>query len=146
MHIGRSFGGGGHIEASCPCSLEPCGLVDTEKVADDCDHHPPAACKTMRTGHPADECPGVGRDVVVAIGKTEAARQAVIDAAAMGEPEGWVNASLFDAIDEYRAAVQHEAAERIRMAYDEAFDAAQEVLSGSEAMAIADQLDLEVAS
>lgn len=114
MHIGRSFAGPGHIEATCPCPLEPCGLVDTEKAVDECDQHPPAACKTMRTGHPSEDCPGIGRAVVVAMGKTEAARQAVIDTAAMGEPEGWVNASLFDAIDAYRAAVEHEAAERIR--------------------------------
>ncbi|HLL34197.1 MAG TPA: hypothetical protein VK545_09960 [Streptomyces sp.] len=113
MHIGRSFGGGGHIEATCPCPLEPCGLIDTEKVVDECGQHPPARCKTMRTGHPAEDCPGVGRDVVIAIGKTEAARQAVIEAASM-EPEGFVNASILGALDDYRAAVEHEAAERIR--------------------------------
>ncbi|MEU3729979.1 hypothetical protein AB0E81_11300 [Streptomyces sp. NPDC033538] len=79
MHVGRSWGGGGHIEAACPC-------------------------------------PGVGRDVVVAIGKTEAARNAVIEAAAMGAPEGMVNFPLFGAIDDYRAAVEHEAAERVRAA------------------------------
>ncbi|MGV9546834.1 hypothetical protein [Streptomyces ardesiacus] len=114
MHIGRSFDGGGHIEAACPCPLEPCGLVDRGKVSDKCDQHPPAACKTMRTGHPAESCPGVGRDVVTAMGKTEAARYAILDAAAMDAPGGWVNASILDAIDDYRAAVEHEAAERIR--------------------------------
>ncbi|KUN16536.1 hypothetical protein AQJ23_44900 [Streptomyces antibioticus] len=113
MHIGRSFGGGGHIEASCPCELEPCGLVDQDKVDETCNQHPPAACKTMRSGHSAEDCPGIGRDVVVAIGKTEAARQAVFEAAAM-EPQGFVNASLLGALDDYRAAVEHEAAERIR--------------------------------
>jgi hypothetical protein len=114
MHIGRSFNGPGHIEATCPCDLAPCGLVDTDNVSDECDQHPPTACKTMRSGHSAEDCPEIGRDVVVAMGKTEAAHQAVIDAAAMGEPEGTVNFSLFGALDEYRAAVEHEAAERIR--------------------------------
>ncbi|MEU3285600.1 hypothetical protein [Streptomyces longwoodensis] len=113
-HIGRSFGGPGHIEATCPCDLAPCGLVDTDSVSNECDQHPPTACKTIRTGHPAEDCPGTGRDVVVAMGTTEAAQQAVIDAAAMGEPAGTVNFSLFGALDDYRAAVEHEAAERIR--------------------------------
>ncbi len=113
MHIGRSFGGGGHIEAACPCPLEPCGLVDRDKVSDECDQHPPTACKTMRSRHPADACPGVGRDVVVAIGKTERARGELIAQAAT-EEEGYVSVSLLDAIDDYRAAVEHEAAERIR--------------------------------
>jgi hypothetical protein len=115
MHIGRSFGGGGHLEATCPCPLTPCGLVDTATVVDECEQHPPARCKTIRTRHRPEDCPGTGRDVVIAIGKTEAARQAVIDAAAMGEPAGTVNLSIFFALDDYRAAVEHEAAERIRM-------------------------------
>lgn len=114
MHIGRSFGGGGHIEAACPCPLEPCGLVDQDKVADECDQHPPMACKTMRTGHRPEDCPGVGRDVVVAIGKTEAARNVVFEAAAIETQPGYFNASLLGALDDYRAAVEHEAAERIR--------------------------------
>lgn len=113
-HIGRSFGGPGDCEALCPCPKAPCGLVDTDNVSDECDQHPPLRCKTIRTGHRPDDCPGIGRDVVVAMKRTAEARQTVIDAAAMGEPEGWVNASLYDAIDDYRAAVEHEAAERIR--------------------------------
>ncbi|MYR43089.1 hypothetical protein [Streptomyces sp. SID5910] len=114
MHIGRSWGGGGHLEAACPCPLEPCGLVDRDKVVDECDQHSPMACKTMRTGHRPEDCPGVGRDVVVAIGRTETARSTVIDAASM-EEAGYVNLFLLDALDDYRAAVEHEAAERIRM-------------------------------
>lgn len=112
-HIGRSFDGGGHLEANCPCPLEPCGLVNTDTVVDECTQHPPMACKTMRTGHAAEDCPGVGRDVVVAIGKTHNAYNAVVEASSM-EPEGFVNGSIFDALDTYRAAVEHEAAERIR--------------------------------
>lgn len=113
MHIGRHFGGPGVIEATCPCPLAPCGLVDFDNLSEDCDQHPPLRRKTMRTGHDVESCPGAGRDVVVAIGRTEAARQSVIDAACM-EPVGCVNASIFDALDAYRAAVEHEAAERIR--------------------------------
>jgi hypothetical protein len=113
-HIGRSFGGPGHIEATCPCPLAACGLVDMDNLSDECEQHPPERCKTMRTGHRPEDCPGTGKAVVVAMGKTEAAHQAVVDAAAMGEPEGWVNFSLFGALDSYRAAVEHEAAERIR--------------------------------
>jgi hypothetical protein len=113
-HIGRSFGGPGHLEATCPCALAPCGLVDTENVSDECDQHPPMRCKTMRTGHPAENCPGVGRAVVIAMRATEIARQVLIDAAASGEPAGWVGGGFFDAVDAFRAAVEHEAAERIR--------------------------------
>lgn len=113
MHVGRSFDGGGHIEATCPCPLTWCGLVDTENVAPSCDQHPPMRCKTVRTGHPAEDCPGYGAALVMAIGRTEAARQRIIDVACV-EPVGFVNASILDAIDEYRAAVEHEAAERIR--------------------------------
>ncbi|MFF9525383.1 hypothetical protein ACF1DV_25890 [Streptomyces achromogenes] len=85
-----------------------------DNVSDECDQHPVSAYKTMRTGHRAEDCPETGRGIVVAMGRTEAARQAVIDAAAMGEPEGMVNFSIFEALDDYRAAVEHEAAERIR--------------------------------
>ncbi|MFF6928341.1 hypothetical protein [Streptomyces californicus] len=113
-HIGRSWDGPGDVEALCPCPKAPCGLVDVDNVSDECTQHPPLRCKTIRTGHPEDDCPEIGRDVVVAMKRTAETRQAVVDAAAMGEPEGCVNASLFDAIDDYRAAVEHEAAERIR--------------------------------
>ncbi|MFD9442138.1 hypothetical protein [Streptomyces sp. NPDC060001] len=139
-HISRAFDGGGHLEASCPCPLEPCGMVDRDKVDPACTQHPPTACRTMRSGHPAENCPGVGRDVVLAVGRTDKARQAVLDAACL-EPEGFFNLSLLDALDEYRAAVEHEAAERIRESFEEAFEASQEVLSGTDAMLAADQID-----
>ncbi|MFE7399592.1 hypothetical protein [Streptomyces sp. NPDC057557] len=113
IHIGRSWDGPGDIEATCPCPKAPCGLVDRDNLNEDCEQHPPTRHKTIRTRHSADECPGVGRDVGVAVVRTYAARQAIVDAAAMGEPAGWVNASLFDAVDEYRAAVEYEAAKRI---------------------------------
>ncbi|MEU1037673.1 hypothetical protein [Streptomyces sp. NPDC005907] len=112
-HIGRSWDGGGHLEALCPCPLEPCGLVDRDKVSDECDQHPPSACKTMRSGHSAEDCPGIGKSLVLAVGRTDKARHAVLDAACL-EPEGFFNASLLDALDEYRAAIEHEAAGRIR--------------------------------
>jgi hypothetical protein len=85
-----------------------------DNLSDECTQHPPQHCQAVRTGHDAKDCPGFGRSVVVAMGKTEAAHQAVVDAAAMGEPAGTVNFSLFGALDNYRAAVEHEAAERIR--------------------------------
>lgn len=112
-HVGRSFGGPGPIEATCPCELAPCGLVDMENVSDECDQHPPTACKTMRTGHRAEDCPETGRDVVVALAKVLGARQAIIDAACE-EPEGFRSLALLDAIDAHHAAVAHLCAERIR--------------------------------
>ncbi|MFG3014325.1 hypothetical protein ACGFZB_28680 [Streptomyces cinerochromogenes] len=112
-HIGRSFGGPGHIEATCPCDLAPCGLVDAGNVSDECDQHPTTAGKTMRTGHAAEDCPEMGRDVVVALAKVLRARQAIVDAACE-EPEGFHSLALLDAIDDYGRAVSHLNAERIR--------------------------------
>ncbi|BDM70584.1 hypothetical protein HEK616_40710 [Streptomyces nigrescens] len=112
-HVGRSWDGPGHLEALCPCPLAPCGLVDVDNVDDKCKQHPPMRCKTMRTGHLAEDCPGTGRAVVVALGRVEVARQRIIDAACM-EPEGFVNASIFDAVDDFQAAVAHMCAEQIR--------------------------------
>lgn len=112
-HIGRSWDGPGDIEALCPCPKAPCGLVDVDNVSAECDQHPPLRCKTIRTGHRPEDCPGIGRDVVVAMKRTAEARQAVVDAAA-DEAEGFISPDLLDALDEYRAAVEHEAAEHIR--------------------------------
>ncbi|WP_327379423.1 hypothetical protein [Streptomyces sp. NBC_01212] len=112
-HIGRSWDGPGDIEALCPCPKAGCGLVDVDNVSGECSQHSPLRCKTIRSGHAADDCPGIGRDVVVAMGRTAKARQAVVDAAAL-EAEGFISPDLLDAIDEYRAAVEHEAAEAIR--------------------------------
>jgi hypothetical protein len=114
MHISRSFDGGGHIEANCPCPLLPCGFVDTDNVSDECDQHPLGHFKAIRSSHPAHECPGVGRDVVIAVGKTHTAHQAVLNAASLEPESGYFNASLLGALDDYRAAVEHEAAQRIR--------------------------------
>jgi hypothetical protein len=113
VHIGRSWNGPGDVEALCPCPKAECGLVDVDNMSDACEQHPPMRGKTIRTGHPADDCPGIGRDVVVAMARTAKARQDVIDAAAL-EAEGFISPDLLDAIDEYRAAVEHEAAEAIR--------------------------------
>lgn len=112
-HFGRGWDGPCHLEALCPCPKAPCGLVDRDDMSDECKQHPPENMKTIRTGHPTDECPGVGRDVVVAMGRTIRAREAVVKAA--GEWDGvYFSFDLDDAIDEYRSAVEHEAAERIR--------------------------------
>ncbi|MFB7479548.1 hypothetical protein ACFUEM_08640 [Streptomyces anulatus] len=112
-HIGRSWGGPGDCEALCPCPKAPCGLVDVDNVSEACTQHPPLRCKSIRTSHRPEDCPGTGRDVVVAMKRTAEARQAVIDAAADGE-RGFISPDLLDALDEYRAAVEHEAAEHIR--------------------------------
>ncbi|MCM2391734.1 hypothetical protein [Streptomyces albipurpureus] len=112
-HIGRSWGGPGDCEALCPCPKAPCGLVDFDNVDEECEQHPPFRCKTIRTGHLPEDCPGVGRDVVVAMKRTIEARRAVV--AAADEWDGvCFSFELDDAIDEYRATVEHEAAERIR--------------------------------
>ncbi|MEV7250237.1 hypothetical protein [Streptomyces cyaneofuscatus] len=112
-HIGRSWDGPSDIEALCPCPKTECGLVDMDNVSDECEQHPPLRCKTIRTSHHPEDCPGIGRDVVVAMKRTIKAREAVVKAA--DEWDGvHFSFELDDAIDNYRAAVEHEAAERIR--------------------------------
>ncbi|WP_221763139.1 hypothetical protein [Streptomyces sp. WAC 04229] len=60
-HIGRSFPGmGTDIEDACPCPKAPCGLVVLDEVTEACDQHHWSAAKTMRQGHPADQCPAAG--------------------------------------------------------------------------------------
>ncbi|MFB7919246.1 hypothetical protein, partial [Streptomyces sp. NPDC056061] len=142
-HIGRSWDGPGDLEAMCPCPKAPCGLVDRDNVADSCEQHPPTRCKTIRTSHPADECSGVGLDVVLVMRRTFEAREHVVREA-VSEEEGYFSVGLLDALDGYRAAVEHEAAERIRAEFHEAFEASQEVLSGTDAMLAADLIDPEV--
>ncbi len=57
-HIGRHFNGAGSIEESCPCPQLACGLVDSVKANEiDCPQHSLWSAKTIRSGHPADECP-----------------------------------------------------------------------------------------
>jgi hypothetical protein len=56
-HMGRSFYG--HpLEDECPCPQEECGLVHSRKVDPECPQHGFKAAKTIRQGHPVDECPG----------------------------------------------------------------------------------------
>jgi hypothetical protein len=58
-HIGRSWPGcGTPMEDECPCPQEPCGLIDEKRVVAGCEQHDTWFCKTMRSGHPADSCPG----------------------------------------------------------------------------------------
>ncbi|WP_050987906.1 hypothetical protein [Streptomyces sp. W007] len=112
-HIGRSWAGPEHLEALCPCPKAACGLVDRDNMSDVCKQHPPENMKTIRTSHRPEDCPGIGRDVVVAMARTIKAREAVVKAA--DEWDGvYFSFELDDAIDDYRAAVEHEAAERIR--------------------------------
>lgn len=58
MHVGRSWAG--HpLEDACPCPKAPCGLVIQGQALDACPEHAPGAFKTMRQGHPSEQCPGV---------------------------------------------------------------------------------------
>lgn len=57
-HMGRSWSG--HpLEDDCPCPKAACGLVVQGKALDTCPHHALSAAKTMRQGHPSENCPGV---------------------------------------------------------------------------------------
>lgn len=55
-HSGRGWSGT-FIEDNCPCPQEPCGLVDFSKAHPSCVQHRMA--KTVRQGHPADQCPAL---------------------------------------------------------------------------------------
>ncbi|WP_422758948.1 hypothetical protein [Paenarthrobacter sp. C1] len=58
LHIGRSWPGHGTpMEDNCPCPKTACGLVDADNVHPECDQHPFGRAKTLRSMHPADECP-----------------------------------------------------------------------------------------
>ncbi|MFI9123859.1 hypothetical protein ACIGW0_31460 [Streptomyces bikiniensis] len=110
-HIGRSWVAPGHLEALCPCPLAPCGYVDRDNVDPECTQHPVNRFKTIRSGHAEADCPGHGAALTEAVGKTELAHRAVIKVAA-GKVVDFLD--MYDALDAYRAAVEHEAAERIR--------------------------------
>lgn len=57
FHIGRSFSG--HwLEDACPCPQEACNLVAEDSTDPDCEQHGMGACKTIRQGHRAVDCPG----------------------------------------------------------------------------------------
>lgn len=55
IHLGRSWFGH-EIEDGCPCPKAPCGLV-LGFGSVDCPEHDPAYAKTMRQGHPSENCP-----------------------------------------------------------------------------------------
>lgn len=55
FHVGRLFTGHG-IEDACPCPQEPCGLVPTNSIKEDCPEHGWTAAKTIRQGHIAEDC------------------------------------------------------------------------------------------
>lgn len=57
QHIGRTFTGHA-TEDECPCPQAECGLVDVQHTNPACTQHPPAAAKSIRQGHAADQCPG----------------------------------------------------------------------------------------
>lgn len=57
LHRGRSWGGPGPLEASCPCTKAACGLVADVNPA--CAEHPDERAKTMRSLHYANWCPAL---------------------------------------------------------------------------------------
>lgn len=56
-HIGRSFGDGRDIEQTCPCPIEPCGLVRADRAVDRCTQHGFLKGKTIRQSHAQADCP-----------------------------------------------------------------------------------------
>lgn len=58
-HVSRSWGGPGPCERSeaCSCPKGPCGFAVPEADST-CPEHGVAACKTIRSFHSADQCPG----------------------------------------------------------------------------------------
>jgi len=46
------------LEDECPCPVEPCGLIDHDKIDPECPQHAMTAAKTFRASHPAEDCPG----------------------------------------------------------------------------------------
>jgi hypothetical protein len=60
-HIGRSWED--HpLEDDCPCPKAPCGLVSTDSVVPECQHHPGVRAKTIRQSHLATSCPARGEE------------------------------------------------------------------------------------
>lgn len=57
FHVGRRWAGH-EVEDGCPCPQAPCGFVVQDDVDPQCPEHPWSLGKSMRQGHPADECPG----------------------------------------------------------------------------------------
>lgn len=57
-HVGRSFGST-HLEDTCPCPQEACGLVARDRVDPRCPQHTATSNKTIRQAHRPDACPGV---------------------------------------------------------------------------------------
>lgn len=60
MHRGRSWGGPGPLEESCPCVKAACGLV--AQVDPACTEHPDERAKTLRSAHLASLCPANSKE------------------------------------------------------------------------------------
>lgn len=58
FHFGRGWAGH-RLEDECPCEQTACGLVDENSLNDECIQHPMRRGRTIRQGHPADECPAL---------------------------------------------------------------------------------------
>lgn len=63
-HWSRHFDGPGHLEYQCPCPKAPCGMVARDNFDPECDQHNPEACKTTRSAHWPENCPGPPTDTI----------------------------------------------------------------------------------
>lgn len=57
IHWGRAWNGTTPVEDACPCPKEPCGLVNTLTVDQECTEHGWRFTKSARQGHYGEQCP-----------------------------------------------------------------------------------------
>lgn len=55
-HIGRRWYGPDHLSFDCNCPKTPCGLTTFGNWDPECEFH--GLSKSIRQGHPPEECPG----------------------------------------------------------------------------------------
>lgn len=55
-HIGRRWSGPDSLSFECDCPKTPCGLTTFSNWEPDCPFH--NEYKTIRQGHPEEDCPG----------------------------------------------------------------------------------------
>lgn len=60
FHISRHWDGPGRLEEECPCPKEECGMVNSDRPAEQCSEHNALrqGAKSIRSGHRAVDCPG----------------------------------------------------------------------------------------
>jgi hypothetical protein len=90
FHIGRSWVGH-ETEDECPCTpQQKCGLVSEADVHPNCPEH--AAAKTIRQGHPAEQCDAelrTGAEAITAELRAQAAFMEEVAKAAEREGTSW---------------------------------------------------------